>query len=75
MQASDENQRRYLNYINDQNTVRDNSTGQRCQVGSGSDQYRINNNRGYFRGNDVKYDSNADQDVNDQQWQEVEVKP
>ncbi len=73
--ASDENQRGFLNYINDENTVRDNSTGERYQVQSGADQYWMNNNQEYIQSNDVMYDPNADQNVNNQQWQEVEVEP
>lgn len=75
MQASDENQRGFLNYIKDENTVRDNSTGERYQVQSGADQYWMNNNQEYIPSNDVMYDPNADQNVNNQQWQEVEVEP
>ncbi|MFZ1658330.1 MAG: hypothetical protein WAT61_05910 [Flavobacteriales bacterium] len=75
MQTNDQIQHGFLNYINDENTVRDNSTGERYQVQSGADQYWMNNNQEYIPSNDVLYDPNADPNVNNQQWQQTEVEP
>ena len=75
MHTNDEIQRGFLNYINDENTVRDNGTGERYQVQTGANQYWMNNNQEYIPSNDVMYDPNADQNVNNQQWQQVEVEP
>lgn len=75
MQANDAIQHSWSNYLNDENTVRDNSTGDRYQVQTGANQYWMNSNQEYIPSNDVMYDPNADQNVNNQQWQEVEVEP
>lgn len=75
MHTNDEIQRGFLNYINDENTVRDKSTGERYQVQSGADQYWMNNNNEYIQSNDAFYNPNMDQNVNNQQWQETEIEP
>jgi len=75
MQANDEIQRMESNYLNDENTVRDKSTGERYQVQSGADQYWMNNNNEYIKSNDALYNPNLDQNVWDQQWQETEKEP
>ena len=75
MQTNDQIQHGFLNYINDENTVRDNSSGERYQVQSGADQYWMNNDQQYIPSNNVLYDPNADPNLNNQQWQEVQVEP
>lgn len=73
MGSMDHNQRNFTNYIKDENTVSNN--GQQYQVESGSNQYWMNNNGEYIPSNDVMYDPNADNAVNNQNWQEVEIVP
>lgn len=75
MHVNEEIQRGESNYLNDENTVRDNNTGERYQVQTGAEQYWMNNNQEYIPSNDQFYDPNLDQNVNDQQWQEVEIEP
>jgi hypothetical protein len=73
MQTNDQIQHGFLNYINDENTVRGQQhPGERYQVQSGADQYWMNNNQEYIPSNDVLYDPNADPNVNNQQWQQTD---
>ena len=74
-QVNDGLQHSFNNYINDENTVRDNTTGEHYQVQTGANQYWMNNNQEYIQSNDALYNPNADQNTWDQQWQEVEVVP
>lgn len=75
MEAMDNNQRNFTNYINDENTVSNPGDGQQYQVETGSNQYWMNDNGEYIPSNDVMYDPNADNAVNNQNWQEVEIVP
>jgi len=74
MESMDHNQQQFTNYIKDEYTVA-NPNGQQYQVESGSNQYWMNNNGEYIPSNDVMYDPNADNAVNNQTWQEVEIVP
>ncbi len=74
-EVNDGLQHSFNNYINDENTVRDNSTGERYQVQTGANQYWMNNNNEYIQSNDALYNPNADQNVWDQQWKETEIEP
>ena len=74
-EVNDGLQHSFNNYINDENTVRDNSTGERYQVQTGANQYWMNNNNEYIQSNDALYNPNQDQNVWDQQWKETEIEP
>jgi len=75
MESMDNNQRGFTNYIKDEYTVANPGDGQQYQVESGSNQYWMNNNGEYIPSNNATYDPNADNAVNNQSWQEVEVVP
>ncbi len=56
--ASDLQQQRFLNYINDENTVSD-SAGKTWQVATGYDRYFVNKETGKYLGGDINFDSEA----------------
>ena len=74
-EVNDGIQHSFNNYLNDENTVRDNNTGERYQVQTGANQYWMNNNNEYIPSNDALYNPNQNQNTWDQQWQEVEIEP
>ncbi|NVJ17265.1 hypothetical protein [Myxococcus sp. AM010] len=71
--ASDRNHHRFLNYIKDEETVRDAADGQRHQVRSGANQYWMNGNGQYVPSNNPNYDPNRDPSLNHQQWHEAPI--
>ncbi|MBZ4398119.1 hypothetical protein [Myxococcus sp. AS-1-15] len=71
--ASDRMHHRFVNYIKDEETVRNTATGTRHQVQTGANQYWMNGNGQYVPSNDPNYDPNRDPHLNHQQWDEAEV--
>jgi len=72
--ASDRGQRQFINSIRDENTVYDAGNGQSYQVESGANQYWMNNDREYIPSSDTLYNPNQDQNINQQEWREVEIR-
>ncbi|CAM3091294.1 hypothetical protein G4177_22700 [Corallococcus sp. ZKHCc1 1396] len=66
--ASDRNHNRFMNYIKDEETVRNPSNGKRHQVETGARQYWMNDRGEYVPSNDPNYDPNRDPSRNNQQW-------
>lgn len=56
--SSDLQHQRFLNYINDENTVSD-SSGKTWQVMTGFDRYFVNKDTGKYLGGDINFDSEA----------------
>jgi hypothetical protein len=71
--ASDRMHNRFLNYIKDENTVRNPTDGKRHQVETGANQYWMNGNGQYVPSNNPNYDPNRDPSVNHQTWTETEI--
>lgn len=73
--SMDRNQRQFINTIREENTMMRASDGQQFQVQAGSDQYWMNNNNEYIQSNDAYYDPNADNYLNNQNWEELQQVP
>ncbi|WP_253998820.1 hypothetical protein [Myxococcus qinghaiensis] len=71
--ASDRNHHRFMNYIKDEETVRNPKDGKRHQVESGANQYWMNGNGQYVPSKDPNYNPNRDPNLNHQEWTETEV--
>jgi hypothetical protein len=71
--ASDRMHNRFLNYIKDENTVRNPADGQRHQVQTGANQYWMNGNGQYVPSNNPNYDPNRDPSLNQQTWNETQM--
>jgi hypothetical protein len=71
--ASDRMHNRFLNYIKDENTVRNPADGKRHQVQTGAHQYWMNGNGQYVPSNDPNYDPNRDPALNPQTWNETQM--
>lgn len=72
-EASDRNQNRFVNYIKDENTVTETSTGKRYQVETGGTQYWINSDGEYVKSDNPNYDPNRDQNINNKKWEETQI--
>ncbi|MFP2958743.1 hypothetical protein ACLEPN_13065 [Myxococcus sp. 1LA] len=73
--ASDRNHHRFVNYIKDEETVRNPKDGTRHQVQTGANQYWLNGNGSgaYVPSNNPNDDPNRDPTLNHQQWQEAHI--
>ncbi len=73
--ASDRNHHRFLNYIKDEETVRNPKDGTRHQVQTGANQYWLNGHGSgaYVPSNNPNDDPNRDPTLNHQEWQEAHI--
>lgn len=67
--GSDASHNSFINMIRDEETV--NYNGNSYQVDAGANQYWMNSNDEYIMSNDAFYNPNADNSVNNYDWQEV----
>ena len=67
--SSDASHNSFINMIREEETV--NYNGNSYQVDAGADQYWMNSNNEYIMSNDAFYNPNADNSVNNYDWQEV----
>lgn len=70
--SQDRSQNQYINSITEQNTMIDPSTGQTYQVDSGANNYWMNRDGEYISTDNYNYNPNTDQNVNQQDWQQME---
>lgn len=59
---------RTINAIGDRTIIANPDTGQRYNVESGSDQYWVDPNEGYFGSDNPNYDPRTDQNMNQRDW-------
>ena len=71
-ESSDRGQQRFNNYLRDEETVTNPYDGEQYQVESGADQYWMNRDGQSIQSNDAFYNPNVDNEVNYQEWLEVE---
>lgn len=72
--ASDKNQERFIDTINERTKVTDPSSGNNYKVESGYNHYWMNADGKYLSTDKQDYDPNLDKSLNDQKWQELKKK-
>lgn len=71
-ESSDRGQQQFNNYLRDEETLTNPYDGQQYQVESGADQYWMNRDGQSIQNNDAFYNPNADNEINYQEWLEVD---
>lgn len=71
--TSDRIHHRFMNYVKDEETVRNAGDGKRYQVQTGANQYWMNGNGQYVPSNDPNYDPNRDPRLNHQPWNKADI--
>lgn len=71
--GSDISQKRFVNMINEEETVYNPSTGQNYQVQAGSTEYWMDSDNNYIKNDDYFYNPNGDINLNNREW--TRVKP
>ncbi|MGC6429864.1 MAG: hypothetical protein ACON5F_02365 [Jejuia sp.] len=69
--GSDVSQKRFINMINEEETVYNPSTGQNYQVQAGSTEYWMDSDRNYIKNDDYFYNPNGDINLNNREWTRV----
>ncbi|GEM_PF-1013415 len=69
--GSDISQKRFINMINEEETVYNPSTGQNYQVQAGSTEYWMDSDRNYIKNDDYFYNPNGDINLNNREWTRV----
>lgn len=70
--ASDKNQEQFVDMIREETNVQNTQTGQTYKVQEGANQYWMNNNGEYIGTKLQNYNPNADENMNEQKWQELQ---
>ncbi len=70
-QGSDVGQKRFINMINEQETVYNPSTGRNYQVQAGSNEYWMDSDGNYVKNDNYFYNPNGDINLNNRSWTKV----